>query len=90
MEPLYPFIYDDMRATCESAVQQLVSDYEEMTDVNVPSKKCHGATRFRLILCEKCKKGYRSIAYEVRFSCYKEEKGRDKKEEVEDDWNSNN
>ncbi|GAH66240.1 unnamed protein product, partial [marine sediment metagenome] len=46
-----------------------------------------------LIICEKCKKGYHSMRYDVCFSCYKKEKGIDEKdsddwyeEEDEDDW----
>lgn len=86
--PLYPLIYEDALATYKNKVQELISDYENMTDVTVLCKKCHSATRFGLIICDKCKKGYHNMRHEVCFSCYKEEKGIDKKKGGEFDWDS--
>ena len=86
--PLYPLIYEDALATYKNKVQELISDYENMTDVTVLCKKCHSATRFGLIICDKCKKGYHNMRYEVCFSCYREEKGIDTKKGGEYDWDS--
>lgn len=75
---LYPIIYDDALATYESVVQQLVCDYEEMTEAVVVCKRCHHAHNKGLILCEKCNENYHKPNYEMCYQCHiKEEEAND-------------
>lgn len=68
--PFYPVIYDDALATYKSIVQQLISDYEEMTGVVVVCKRCHYAHIRGLVLCEKCNENYRKPNYETCYQCH--------------------
>lgn len=82
LSPLYPFIYNDARKAYDETVQQLVSSYEEMKDVEVLCKKCHSAARLGLVICEKCKTNYRRTQYDTCFRCHKGEEWKDS----ENDW----
>ncbi len=68
--PFYPIIYDDALATYKSVVQQLISNYEEMTEAVVICKRCHYAHNRGLILCEKCNENYRKPNFETCYQCY--------------------
>jgi len=75
---IYPFIYDDIIATYEYDVQQLVFDYEEMKNVLIICKRCHHANNKGLIICKKCKKNYHNPNYETCYQCHiKEEEAND-------------
>lgn len=66
---LIPYVYDEVLKAYDKNVKHLVSDYEEMKDVQVLCKKCHRIAGLGLIICEKCKTHYRKPQYETCFSC---------------------
>jgi len=79
---ILPFIYDETLKTYDEAVQQLVSNYEEMKDIIVLCKKWLSAAIHGYNICEKCKMNYRKTQYETCYRCYKGGKWK----EGENDW----
>ena len=85
LSPLYAFIYDKALKAYDKAVKQLVSDYENMTEVIVLCKKCHSSANMGLIICA-CKKGYHQRNNDKCYECRTGHKWEDKTYEYEEDW----
>lgn len=84
--PIYPFIYDEALRIYNETVKQIVSDYEDMKEVTVLCRKCHGAAEMGLVICEKCKTNYHREHNKACIRCRTGKTWIEWEEELEGEW----